>query len=282
MSSEWSSIVSTLAEDDSSNGAPKMAHKQSERPRRYAYPGTRGASSLASILERAICRCNILNYSAAAGRSACDSPRDPEAAIIDCTQSINSGKWKGHDLAAFYNNRAAAYRAKGDNDRAMTDLNGAIRLDPKLSMAFNNRGAYHDKGDNDRAIADYSEAIRLDPKSAMAYSARGRSYLFAGTVERALADFNQASVQEPKDAHIALWVDIVSRRNNLPSRLSQAISQIDMTVWPAPVIRLFMDPDGTRRCTRCRGRSGRHQEEDSSPRDEFLQRGAFVDEGVER
>jgi lipoprotein NlpI len=109
-------------------------------------------------------------------------------------------------------------------------------------MPFVARGyAYSVKGDNDRAIADYSEAIRLDPKSAMAYSARGRSYLFAGTVERALADFNQASAQEPKDAHIALWVDIVSRRNNLPSRLSQAISQIDMTVWPAPVIRLFMD-----------------------------------------
>jgi tetratricopeptide (TPR) repeat protein len=83
----------------------------------------------------------FLNYSAAADQSACDSPRDPEAAIIDCTQSINSGKWKGHYLAAFYNNRAAAYRAKGDNDRALADLNEAIRLDPKLAMAFNNRGA---------------------------------------------------------------------------------------------------------------------------------------------
>jgi len=37
MSSEWSSIVSTLAEDDSSNGALRTAHKQSEGPRRYAY-----------------------------------------------------------------------------------------------------------------------------------------------------------------------------------------------------------------------------------------------------
>jgi hypothetical protein len=37
MSSEWSSIVSTLAEDDSSNGAPENPHKQSEGPRRYAY-----------------------------------------------------------------------------------------------------------------------------------------------------------------------------------------------------------------------------------------------------
>jgi lipoprotein NlpI len=38
-----------------------------------------------------------------------------------------------------------------------------------------------------------------------------------------------------------LWVDIVSRRNNLPSRLAQASSRIDMTVWPAPVVKLFMD-----------------------------------------
>jgi hypothetical protein len=29
--------VSTLAEDDSSNGAPKSAHKQSQGPRCYAY-----------------------------------------------------------------------------------------------------------------------------------------------------------------------------------------------------------------------------------------------------
>lgn len=37
MSSEWSSIVSTLAEDDSSNGALKTPHKKSHGPRRYAY-----------------------------------------------------------------------------------------------------------------------------------------------------------------------------------------------------------------------------------------------------
>jgi lipoprotein NlpI len=147
----------------------------------------------------------FLSYSAAAD---CDTPQDPEAAIIDCTHSINSGKWKGRYLAAFYTNRAAAY---------------------------------HDKGDNDRAIADYNEAIRLDSKSSLAYFVRGRSYLFARSVEKALTDFNQARAQAPENAYLALWVDIVSRRNNLPSRLPQTSSQIDMTVWPAPVIRLFMD-----------------------------------------
>lgn len=353
----------------------------------------------------------FLSHSAAAA-DECDSSQDPEAAIVDCTQSINSGKWKGSHLAAFYTNRAAAYQAKGDNDRAMADLNEAIRLDPKLAMALNNRGAayneqgdndraiadydaairidpkfamafqnrgnayhdkgdldraiadynvairldpkfatafqnragaYHDKGDNDRAVADYgeairldpkrvkafvgrgmafrakgdndraitdysealrldpkrvgaflgrglayrakgdsgraiadfneairldpkeanafvirgiayhakgdddramadyNEAIRLDPKSYVAYVLRGRSYFFAGSAEKALADLSRASANAPEDAYSALWLDIVSRRNNLPSRLAQASSKVNMTVWPAPVIRLFMD-----------------------------------------
>src|SRR5665647_2576040 len=116
----------------------------------------------------------FLSYSAAAD---CDTPQDPEAAIIDCTQSINSGKWKGRYLAAFYSNRAAAYHDKGDLDRAIADYNEAIRLDPKHAKAFFGRGiAFSDKGDNDRAIADFNEAIRLDPKSAMAFDHRGSAY----------------------------------------------------------------------------------------------------------
>ena len=75
----------------------------------------------------------------------------------------------------------------------------------------------------------------------MAYFARGRSYVFAGSLEKALADFNQASAISPDNAYLALWVDFVSRRNKLPSHLAQTSSRIDMTVWPAPVIRLFTD-----------------------------------------
>jgi lipoprotein NlpI len=36
------------------------------------------------------------------------------------------------------------------------------------------------------------------------------------------------------------WLHIASARNNLPSRLAEAAKQIDMTKWPAPVIRLFL------------------------------------------
>src|SRR5450631_296216 len=88
----------------------------------------------------------FLSYSAAAD---CGTSQDPEAAIIDCTQSINSGKWKGRDQAANYSRRATAYGKKGDNDHAIADYNEAIRLDPR-AINFLSRGiAFSDKGDPD-------------------------------------------------------------------------------------------------------------------------------------
>jgi Tfp pilus assembly protein PilF len=63
---------------------------------------------------------------------------------------------------------------KGDYDRALADLNEAIRLDPKSVLAFSQRGVlYVHKGDNGRAIADFNEAIGLDPNNALAFCNRG-------------------------------------------------------------------------------------------------------------
>jgi tetratricopeptide (TPR) repeat protein len=70
--------------------------------------------------------------------------------------------------------RGASYNNKGEYDRAIADLNDAIRLDPNLAFAYTNRGfSYNNKDECDRAIADLSNAIRLDPNSAAAYNNRG-------------------------------------------------------------------------------------------------------------
>lgn len=89
-------------------------------------------------------------------------------------------------------------------------------------------------------MADYEEAIRLDPKYATAYYNRGLANFYAGSLPKSLADLNEASELDPKNAYMALWLDIVSKRSNVPGRLAQAIAQIDMTKWPGPVIRLFL------------------------------------------
>jgi lipoprotein NlpI len=198
------------------------------------------------------------------------------AAIAACTRDIKSGKWKGgHGLAIKYYNRGTEFDAKGDDDRAISDYNQAISLDPKYANAYYNRAnAYRNKGDIDRAIADYSEAIRLNPRDAdfynnranqyrirgdvdraipdyneairldptndARYARRGRAYLYSGDPAKAFADMNYAAELDPKDAYNALWLDIVGHRGAVPSRLSAAVSKIDMARWPSPVIRLFL------------------------------------------
>ena len=91
-----------------------------------------------------------------------------------------------------------------------------------------------------RAITDFNTAIRLDPKEFVTYYNRGLARLFSGALPEARADFEQVRALDPNNAFGALWLDIVDRRSKRPSRLAQALPQIDMTTWPAPVMRLYL------------------------------------------
>jgi tetratricopeptide (TPR) repeat protein len=144
------------------------------------------------------------------------------------------------DALAHYN-RGIAYKAEGDLDRAIADYDEAVRLNPKDALAYSYRGyAYQAKGDASSALADFSEAIRLDPKNTWAYKNRGIVYLYGGLLDKAQADFKQAAELAPKDVYSALWFDIAERRAGLPSNLPLAAKQFDMTMWPAPLVRLFL------------------------------------------
>jgi lipoprotein NlpI len=163
--------------------------------------------------------------------------KDLDRAVADYSEAIRLDP----KYAAAYNNRGVAYRDRGDFDGAIADFSDAILLAPNYAFAFGNRGvAYFQKKDLDRAIADFNDVILLDPKSVPAYRTRGLAYLYSGNLAGALADVSQASELDPRDPYSALWVDIVGRRNNVSSRLPQAISQIDMTAWPAPIILMFL------------------------------------------
>jgi lipoprotein NlpI len=61
-----------------------------------------------------------------------------------------------------------------------------------------------------------------------------------GPVADAEADLVQANELDPKYAYAAIWLDIAERRNRLPSRLPALSAKLDMTAWPAPVVRHFM------------------------------------------
>ena len=105
----------------------------------------------------------------------------------------------------------------GNQERAINDCNEAIRLDPKYSKAYNNRGlAYQRRGEYDKSIADYSESIRLDAKDAIAFRGRGFASESKGELDKAIADYTEAIRLTPKDAKAYCWRGIAYEKNGRP------------------------------------------------------------------
>jgi lipoprotein NlpI len=137
--------------------------------------------------------------------------------------------------------RGGAYHAKGDLDRAIADYDEAIRLNPKDKDAFGLRAnAYKAKGDFGHSLADYDQLVQLDAKDARAYFHRARVYWQMASFAKSLADLDQATQLDPKYAYPVLWREIVARRSDQPSQLSEAAKQLDAAKWPAPVVNLFL------------------------------------------
>jgi tetratricopeptide (TPR) repeat protein len=63
---------------------------------------------------------------------------------------------------AFYNNRGSDFLQRKDYDKAISDCNEAIRLDPNFARAYFNRGlAFREQGNYKRAQADFNKAEQL-------------------------------------------------------------------------------------------------------------------------
>ena len=84
---------------------------------------------------------------------------DPEISIDACTVLIQAGQEKPADLAQIFFNRARSYNSIGDPDRAIQDYGEAIKLDPTLAFAFNNRILLYTAQRND----DQVQLVLFDP-----------------------------------------------------------------------------------------------------------------------
>ena len=133
------------------------------------------------------------------GMAYADNKKDYDRAITDYNKAIELDPKYVHA----YNNRGRAYADnKKDYDRAITDYNKAIELDPKYVHAYNNRGRVYayNKKDYDRAITDYNRVIELDPKYVHAYNNRGSAYESKKDTNRAIADYHKALALDPNNS----------------------------------------------------------------------------------
>ena len=123
----------------------------------------------------------------------------PDQRVQACTTVIEGEAEAGRHLAAAYCNRGYGLTEQRNFERALADLDEALRLDPRYACALTNRGRVHAlKGDLDRAIADYDVALRIDPAFALAYNNRGDAYFNKGDIDRALTDFSSAIEHNPR------------------------------------------------------------------------------------
>ncbi len=92
-----------------------------------------------------------------------------------------------------YNNRGLAKSHMGKHEEAIKDFDKAIKLDPQDGMTYYNQGnAKSSLGKHEEAIKDFDRALELDPETAVAYHSRGIAKAELGRHQGAVEDFSEA------------------------------------------------------------------------------------------
>jgi tetratricopeptide (TPR) repeat protein/energy-coupling factor transporter ATP-binding protein EcfA2 len=126
-------------------------------------------------------------------------PPEMKTEIDDRVIRSMSDVIRADPTAQAYVLRGLAYSQKGDLDRAMTECEQAVKLDPQYAPGYALCGiVFYTRKDHDGAIADFDQAIRIDPKYARAYANRAQTYEAKKDYDRAIADCDQAIALDPK------------------------------------------------------------------------------------
>jgi tetratricopeptide (TPR) repeat protein len=129
----------------------------------------------------------------------CSSP-DTSAhdALNACRRVAEHGRLDARRRALVWLNAGIAAHSLGLYADAVDAQTEAIRADPRLSHAFENRALAYEKLNRlNEALADYASAISLRPAEPGAYLGRGILMLNHGAPERALPDFGKVIALDP-------------------------------------------------------------------------------------
>lgn len=122
---------------------------------------------------------------------------DTAAASADIDKALEINR---NSLNAYIMRADIAINSNGDYATALTDMNEAIKLQPRLAGLYINRAflRYH-QDDYFGAMADYDYAIELEPLNVTALFNRGLLLAEVSANDRALADFSKVLSLNPDD-----------------------------------------------------------------------------------
>jgi len=136
--------------------------------------------------------------------------RDAKVALLKviqaCTEALDRKIFQGSDRFYLFANRADAYFAQGDKQRALDDYNEAVKWAPKNAKIFYNRGVlYAAQSDGRAALRDFDMALSINPKLVPALQQRAKIDLTNNNFNGALADYSEAIRLQPSTAEF--WSD---------------------------------------------------------------------------
>ena len=100
-----------------------------------------------------------------------------------------------------FHNRGLAHFANNSFGFAINDFSSALNLDPNNPVVYYNRGlAYYINNDLELAINNFNKALELDPGDIFAYYIRGDAYSEKGEYDLAIQDYSMALELNPDDA----------------------------------------------------------------------------------
>jgi tetratricopeptide (TPR) repeat protein len=95
-------------------------------------------------------------------------------------------------------NLACAYRAKGEFEKSLRGFSNYLKMDPTNDFAYKSRASIHNvRGHFKEAIRDWNAGLRLRPKDPTALAMRGHAYFMTRQFASALSDFQQALLIDP-------------------------------------------------------------------------------------
>jgi tetratricopeptide (TPR) repeat protein len=119
--------------------------------------------------------------------------RSPQGQVDLFTACLETGRLSGKDKATTYKQRAVAYMHLGQHQRALDDVNEALKIRPDDADNYYLRGmTYRALGQNQKAVEDSTRAIGLEGNFAAAYANRAFAYKALGNTTQARSDARRA------------------------------------------------------------------------------------------
>ncbi|MBR8840386.1 MAG: tetratricopeptide repeat protein [Stigonema ocellatum SAG 48.90 = DSM 106950] len=147
--------------------------------------------------------CSTLSLASKALNSGKKSNSQDKPGEADKPRAIKDSTLYGNKqmMKSGYLEQAYTALRQGDAQRAIAQLNDAIRLHPNDAYVYTERANFRHKnlGDREGALKDYTQAINLHPENALLYLWRCQLYNEIGEQLKAMADYNTAIRLAPEN-----------------------------------------------------------------------------------